>query len=254
MTYTPQNRLEEVLVKAATDAMHRLGFYQELIRSDLFFIQEGDSYTAQGRTKLEAEYRLRLAKIEWNGLSCIPVFSSLTRLQEFVRHEATYVALNALEIMKITQGENLMLNPGAKYGKHFTKEEIASIINGTIFKQHEELTFAKGTKLQIGEPARYPTELVAALTRLFQREKRVRLAYVAICSMSGSDERPHTLIAVYTTGDWDALVASAGMIVRDVSTPDPPVDFVRIDGTSEIDLYFLKLCKPFYKKKFLGLF
>jgi hypothetical protein len=49
-------------------------------------------------------------------------------------------------------------------------------------------------------------------------------------------------------------MASAGIVARDVQSPDPPVDFLQITGRGGIEDYFLRECKPFYERKLFGIF
>ena len=83
----------------------------------------------------------------------------------------------------------------------------------------------------------------------------VKRAYLAHFFDPERDQKPHTLIAIESTGDWDQTAAGAGLIARNVAVPDPPVDFMPITGKGGIEDYFRQGIKPFYeKKKFLGLF
>lgn len=154
----------------------------------------------------------------------------------------------------MTQGANLLMNPGADYGKEFPKEEIASIIDGSLFRPTERFVAQKDTQVMIGQPANYPTELVAALTRLFKKTRAVKRAYVAHFFNPENDEKAHTLIAIEVTGDWASVMAGVGIVARDVPSPDPPTDFIQITGSGGVEDYFLRDCKPFYERRLFGLF
>lgn len=67
MTFQPQNRLEESLIKASTDPAHRPQFYKDLVEHDLFIIEEGPPPEMSGRRMLAEGYELNLRHIEWNG-------------------------------------------------------------------------------------------------------------------------------------------------------------------------------------------
>lgn len=254
MPFDPQNTLEKSLVHAASDPAHRPQFYKDLVESDFFIVQEGPPPETSGRKTLSEGTSLQLRNIEWEGRSYIPVFTSLPRLQATIQAEVGYLALNALEFMKITQGAELLLNPGSDYGKAFTKEEIASIVDGSIWKPTEQYIAKKETQVMIGQPSNYPTMLADSLTRYFKKTKQVKKAYLAHFFNPDNDEKPHTLVAVQVTGDWDSVMAGAGMVARDTEVPDPPVDFLQITGRGGIEDYFTNDCKPFYERKLLGIF
>ncbi|WP_162932657.1 enhanced serine sensitivity protein SseB C-terminal domain-containing protein [Solimonas sp. K1W22B-7] len=113
----------------------------------------------------------------------------------------------------------------------------------------------KDTQVLLGQPSRHPDALAAALERLFKTRTQVKRAWLAHFHNPETGDPPHTLIAVEATGDRDALIAEAGMVAQNVSIPDPPVDFVAITGHGGgVEDYFLKSAKPFYSRRFLGLF
>jgi hypothetical protein len=254
MAFEPQNDLERSLTLAASDAAHRPQFYKDLVQSELFVIQEGPAPDTSGRTVLEQGYMLQIQPLDWNGKPYLPVFSSLPRLQATLHAEKGFLAMNALEFMKITSGADLLLNPGSDYGKELTKEEIASILDGSIWRPSERFVSKQATQIMIGQPANYPSELVNALSRYFKKTKGVERAFVAHFFNPERDEKAHTLIAMEIHGDWDAIMAGAGIVARDVPSPDPPVDFIQLNGRSGLDDYFLHECTPFYRRKRFGLF
>jgi hypothetical protein len=171
-----------------------------------------------------------------------------------LREEVGYLALNAIELMKITQGAEFILNPGADFGKEFTKQEIASLIDGSIWQPTEKYVAKEATQVLIGQPKNYPKELVNALMRYFKTQKNVKRAFLAHFINPQRDEKAHTLIAVEFVGDWESIMAGAGIVARDVHVPDPPVDFLPMTGKDGIEDYFRRDCKPFYERKLFGLF
>lgn len=253
MSFDPQNLLEQSLMQAASDPAHRPQFYRDLASADVFIIQEGP-IEAPGGTVLKEGQTIRIRHMELDGKTYIPVFSSLPRLQAVIREEVTFVAMNAIELMKIIRGAEFVLNPGSDYGKEFTKEEIASIVDGSIWHPTESYLAKKDEQVRIGQPANYPTELASALARYFKSQKGVKRAFLAHFFNPQQDEKPHTLIAVEFSGDWNPIVAGAGMVTQGVKIPDPPVDFLAMTGKGGIEDYFRKDCKPFYERKRFGFF
>ncbi len=205
---------------------------------------------------LEQGMELKIAPIDMNGKPYLPIFSSLTRLRAAIQNEVGNLAMNALEFLKIIHGAELVLNPGSDCGKEFTREEIAGILDGSIWRVNA-YTVEKPTKVFLGQPSRYPHALVEALSRLFKGKVQVQSAYLAHFFNPVAGDKSHTLIGIETAGDWDELVAEAGMVASNVEIPDPPVDFLRMTGKAGVEDYFHKSCKPFYtkgKKKWFGIF
>ena len=257
MSFDPENDLERSLVKAANDRAFAPQFYRELARADLFIIQHGKQSPekADRIITLKEGETIQIQNIEYKGKPHVPIFSSLTRLRATLDSKVTYLGINALALLKLTKGSALFLNPGSDYGKEITAKEAASILDGSIWQPTERFATQKETQVKIGEPANYPVELVAALTRLFKSKKQVNRAWLAHFFNPERDKHPHTLIAIETTGSYDEIAAEVGIVAGSVNMPDPPLDLIQITGRSGgFEDYFLKKTKPFYERRFLGLF
>jgi len=255
MAFEPHNKLEHSLVQAATDPAHRPQFYKDFVQSDIFIIQHGKRPPEEHRrvTLSEGE-KIQIENIEFDGKRYIPIFSSLPRLRATITGEVAYLGINALEFLKITMGSALLLNPGSDYGKEITPEEAASIVDGSLWQPNERYVTQKEVKVMIGQPKNYPKELVDALTRFFKTKKHVKRAWIAHFFNPDRDEKPHTLIAIDASDAFEEITSEAGIVARNVKIPDPPVDFLPITGRGGIEDYFVKETKPFYERRFLGLF
>lgn len=253
--FAPENDFERSLVKAATDPAHRPQFYRDFVKADILVIQHGLVPEKPAKITLAKDMALKIAPIEMNGKPYLPVFSSLARLRAVIQNEVGFLAMNALELLRITQGAELMLNPGSDYGKEFTREEIAGILDGSIWRTTPYVV-EKPTQVLLGQPTRYPHALVEALARLFTGKREVQAAYLTHFFNPAAGDKSHTMIAIEATGDWDHLVAEAGMVAANVDVPDPPVDFLRMTGKAGLEDYFRETCRPFYKarKKWFGIF
>lgn len=259
MSFEPQNDLERSLVRAATDPAHRPQFYRDFTASDIFIIQHGARPPERhGETVLNEGAHVQIRNIEHNGKLHIPIFSSLERLRVLLTGEAAYLGINALEFLRMTKDTPLLLNPGSSYGKEFTESEIASILDGSIWKPTERYVVQKPTTVMFGQPKNYPKELTDALCRLFATVSEVKRAWLAHYFNPERDEKPHTLIAIEHSGNWEHVAGQAGMVAKDIMIPDPPVDFMQVKSAATtaggVEDYFLNKLEPFYKRKrFFGL-
>lgn len=259
MSFEPRNALEQSLVKAAKDPAHRPQFYEDFLASEIFIIQHGEPPPKEvKRVTISAPTKLQIQNIEHNGKPYIPIFTSLDRLRATLKREATFMGINAREFLNIVKGSAVLLNPGSDYGKEFTASEINSLLDGSVWKPTEQITFQKPTKVLFGQPKNYPKDLTDALSRLFATLPEVERAWLAHFFNPERDEKPHTLIGIEQSGNWDSVVGQAGVVARNVKIPDPPVDFTQVikgGGEGLMQDYFLKDTAPFYKKKRLfGLF
>jgi hypothetical protein len=253
MAFEPQNEMERSLLRAATDPAHRPQFYRDFVASQIFVINAGEPPGPDGETTLREGYSMRLQTVEMDGKTYLPIFSSLPRLQAALQGQARYVALNALEFLKITRGADLVLNPGADYGKVFTAAEVESILDGSIGRPQETYVVPEETRVLIGQPANYPTELVEALKRLFAERKDVKRAWLAHFQDPARDAKAHSLVALEVAGEWDEIAAAVVIVARDTPFPDPPLDLLQITGQEGVEDYF-KSIEPFYERKRFGIF
>ena len=255
VNFEPQNDLEKSLVIAAGDPTHRPQFYRDLAHSDIFVIRYGGPPPPEAERgfTLAAGTPIQLRHFERDGKTYLPIFSSLPRLQAVLKEEATYLRINALELLKIARGTALLLNPGSDYGKEITADEAARIADGSIWQPTERYVTPQATKVLLGQPKNYPTELVDVLTRFLKTKKQVKRAWLAHFFNPERDKVPHTLVVIEASGDFDALSAEAGIVAQSVKIPDPPLDVMRLTGQGGFEDYFVRQTHPFYQKRFLGL-
>jgi hypothetical protein len=248
--FTPENELERSLIKASTDPAERPRFYQVLAAANVFVITPGVVPAEAEATTLAPGTLLNLSMIEFGGKSCIAFFSSLTRLQAILQSEVGYIQTNALALLKITKDTPLVLNPGSEYGKEFTPEEVASIVNGTV-GQTTVHTTERPTEVLLGQPKDYPQEMVDTLIRLFRGLPEVERAYLAQIHDTAQATPPHALIGIAVSSDWDKVLAQTGLVAQQVSFPNPPLDIIRIGSGESLDSYLLTT-KPFYQRAWLS--
>lgn len=260
MAFVPVNSLEESLMKAASDPAGRPQFYRDFLVSTVYLVQHGVQPPSLHQTVvLEAQQTLKIQNTIHNGVPHVPIFSSLERLQAAITGEVAYIGINAHELLGIVNGSPVLLNPGSDFGKEFSVSEVASLVDGSIWKPTERYVVEKPTKVLLGQPKNYPTQLVQALSRHFATVPEIRKAWLAHYFNPTRDKMPHTLIGIEHSGKWDVIVSSAGMVANGTSIPDPPIDFMHVSESHADDegviSYFRQSCRPFYaKKKLFGLF
>lgn len=104
------------------------------------------------------------------------------------------------------------------------------------------------SKFLIGQPTRYPDDLVDTLKKLFAHHQSVQRAYIAQFFDPSQHQRPHLLVGLEVAEPWDKVFNEAAVIAHNTQTADSPVDFLRITGTGPIEDYFLKQAKPFFER------
>lgn len=254
MGFVPENELERSLMRAAADPAHRPQFYRDLVRSQIFLVSDRPLPAAMtGSVTLSEATELQIRNIEHEGVAYVPIFSSVLRLRMTITEDVTSIGTNAGEFLKITRGSALWLNPGSDYGKVITAEEAASIVDGTIWQPAERHVIPSGSQIQIGPPTGAPEELVGALERFFKTKMEVRRAWLADIQ-EHRETSPHLVIGLEVTGSFDAIAAEVGIVVGQLEIPRQPFDLVQVTGKGALDSCFLNRLRPFYRRRFLGIF
>ncbi|GGO08121.1 enhanced serine sensitivity protein SseB C-terminal domain-containing protein [Saccharibacillus kuerlensis] len=247
MGFEPRNELERTLAAAVHDPSRRKEFYEELQCSEIYTLHMGGDAPGEDGI-LQEKMKVRLPSVEIAGKTYLPVFTSLPMLQNFIDREMRYLSMNAIDLFGLVRGSDVWLNPGGEFGKEFSASEIESLLDGSLLGVPESYTVDCETQVMLGSPSTVPNDLLNELAEVFDKLPNVMLAYNAHYYNPATGEPPHTLIAVEAKGNWEQVVRAASLRSSSAHVPEPPVDFLRLDGTSGFETYFESNCEPFYQK------
>ncbi len=141
MLFIPENELERALVAAVKDPVSAADFYRLLLESDLLVLG-----TAEGQENASEKFalapggKLNLISGLKDGSRYLPVFSSLRRMQEYVKQESKYISVNGRSLLDLTRGAPVTLNPASEYGKALSAQQIAQLLQAQPFYQHRPTT------------------------------------------------------------------------------------------------------------------
>lgn len=246
MPFISENKLEEALVAAVKNPATAQNFYRLLLESDLLVLGTvEDQDTGQAKFSLEPGGRLALITGEKNdGQKFLPVFSSLARMQAYVKEEAKYLAINGRALFETTRGAPLVLNPASEYGKELSPQEIDHLLD----PQTADAPEPPAAKTIMGE-ADYPMALVNGLTALFQARPDVQTAWMIQVTFADRGLQPHPLIGIETSGDMASLVQQIERIAESTA-PDMVFDVQRVDRKNLLGMADALLqAEPFYTNR-----
>jgi hypothetical protein len=223
MAFEPQNKLEEALMQAASTPSAKPRFLKTLLESEIYIVQNDPI-------------------IENDDIRYRPMYSSPIRSKS----ETNAVSVRAKEFLESARGTDFILNPGSTYGRTFSADEVADLLDGGIWLPKDEEVKERESQIMLGQPANYPTELVETLKRFFQRRDEVKRAWLGHIYDPLSDENAHSLVAIEVDDNWDEISSQTGTVASAVKIPDPPVDILQISGNGGIEDYFLNDVEPFY--------
>jgi hypothetical protein len=247
MAFEPENDLERTLMRAAKEPAARPEFYRLLLESDLLVLGtvDGQSCDAVKSATVQPGQHLKIASVEINGRTSYPLFSSLTRLQAYIRTKEDFLSMKGRSLFEGTPGASFVLNPGSDYGKELLPGEVARLLDPNA-NTPEHITIQKPTRALIGQPSVYPHNLVNALKGEFEKRSDILAAYLVQIAFEGKTEPPHPLIGVEVTGNWNAVSAEIGRIAR-IVMPGALIDVAPVDRAKN-DTMTASLLKtePFY--------
>lgn len=144
MTFIPENKLEELLIKVADtrglNKEYETQFYKEFLSSDIFVLvnkeigkEDGAKLIADNNTKIDFVAR------RINGKPCLPIFSSLIRLRAYIDTSRPLIKLNTKDLLESIDPQlTVMLNLNSEYGKEFTPSEVKRLLEAAIFENKKE--------------------------------------------------------------------------------------------------------------------
>lgn len=240
---------ETLLRKAADNPAYRVEFIKRILNEKLLLISNSD-LGPEGFIKLQENTKVSVLTFS-DGR--IPLFTSEQRIFDkgVIKKEVKFLEARAEDIFSFLKGATLILNPYSDYGKEFNPQEVERILNGTYFNNAvTEIKVEEDTKVLIGQPAKYPTEIVNALIKLFSNKPEITAAYLGWIKNPTNNEPPHYIFGIKTTGVWADISSEAGFTTKELLPKEEIIDLVQIhENDTFLDGYFTKKTEPFYKKR-----
>ncbi|MGC3962353.1 MAG: enhanced serine sensitivity protein SseB C-terminal domain-containing protein [Rhodocyclaceae bacterium] len=245
----PTNDLERKLMLAADDPASRPEFYEALLGAEVFVIGFTDT-EGEGVATIPAGAKVSIVNWEKNdGTPIVPFFTSLETLQKALKEEARYLALPARSFFEITLGSFLVLNPASPYGKEFFPNEVKALLDTGMNHAPQTRVVQKETKVLLGQPANYPSEMVSALTALLAKHPEVKAAYLCLMHDASTGEKPALVVGFEGEGDLGKAMQAAGSVAADTAPKGELVDFTVLKrGEAGLSDYMFKSVKPFYER------
>jgi hypothetical protein len=240
MLFVPENELERALVKAVKIPSSAPDFYRLLLESDLLVLGTAQGQEAATETfTLTPGSNLNLVTGLKDGHQYLPVFSSVLRMQDYVKQESKYLSINGRALLDLTRGAPVILNPASEYGKELTAAQVEQLLGPSRPFNPQPPT--------VGE-AEYPMPLVEALTRVLAADPLVEAARMIQVTFADRAQEPHPLVGIEASPaiDFRRLV-DAIQQETESAAPGAVFDVHRIDrafSNSVTDA--LLQAEPFY--------
>ncbi|MEO8301954.1 MAG: enhanced serine sensitivity protein SseB C-terminal domain-containing protein [Rhizomicrobium sp.] len=242
MLFIAENELEKALVEAVKAPSSAPEFYRLLLETNLLVMG-----TVEGQEEAQQEFslspggRLSLVTALKDGSQYLPVFSSLARMQEFVKQESKYLSIKGRALLELTLGGPLILNPASQYGKELSPQEVQQLLSGPA--PHSDARVIAGE-------ADYPMPLVQALMSVFATRPDIETAWMIQVTFADRAKQPHPLVGIELDAklgsDWSSLL-QAIQAAAETHVPDMLFDIQRVDRRNPAGMTSaLTQAAPFY--------
>ncbi|MCP4268423.1 MAG: hypothetical protein GY777_23080 [Candidatus Brocadiaceae bacterium] len=246
--FIAENTLEELLIRASQgDAVAQKEFYPVFWNSEIIISGTTDG-KINGNGQLEADSKLMIQNFDFNGKPAIKIFTSLRRFQESITENREYVSMKAKDLFEIVGPQRAMLNPYSDYGKEFLPNEFAGLADGTINDAIRPMTVQKDTQVMLGQPSKYPTKLINALSSHFNELNSVSKAYLAHIVVPDENSVPHNVIGIKAVSgvDYREILNRTSHIIEANLDKNELLDFIPIEAGNAIADYMINETEPFY--------
>jgi len=236
--------LEDLLRKSANESGLWPSFYKAILSSELIVLTDKASKN-DGQTVLKADTSVNIVSFK-DGK--IPAFTSTDRIFDkgVIKNEVPFIGLNGRDLLELTKGDALILNPFSDFGKEFTPDEIKSLLDGTLFNPNIHET-TKDTRVQLGIPAQLPVGFENSLIEFSKTRIEIDSTYVAIIDRIDSGEGPNLIVGLKIESNEKEIFGELSNALRPYVKNGKHIELTRITGTGGLSSFFNKI-EPIYKK------
>lgn len=240
MLFIPENELEKALVRAVKEPHRAADFYRLLLTSDLLVLGSVEGHeSATEAFSVAPGGKVSLVTGIKDGGQYLPVFSSLPRMQDYVKQESKFLAVNGRALLDLTRGAPVILNPASEYGKELTADQVRQLLDAP-----------QSRPLAVGA-ADYPAALVDMLRGLFADRPEIETAWVIQAIFADQPQLPRPVVgieAASTGADWPHLMRAIEA-AAEKSIPGQLFDVQPVDRRNPTGFTgSLLQCEPFYRR------
>lgn len=238
--------LAEIIEKAGTIGEYRAVFYEKFLKTDIYVLvkkgyDEGNSFNANAPIITFEDQK-------------IPVFTDPKHIydQGAIQDEMSYMKVNGRSFLELAMGHTIIINPFSKVYKELVPNEIADMLNGSIFNVMKDNVAHIHLPVLIGKPEHEPLDLLRDLKTTFTAIPSISSAYLGWLFNERIDQKPHYIFAVECTTKNAAEFKEIADVISNLCKPhlkkEEYIDIVRLEKNGNFSDYFYNQDQPFYTK------
>lgn len=151
--FEPENGLEALMQAAGKDPAVAPMFYRTLLESEIYVLTPEAPMQPGRRRSLKFQEELKVATVEFQGMTWLPAFTSKKRISDYIKERETCLGAAARNLFKMLPNANFWLNPLSECQKPLPASEVALLMNGAIFETLRKSDLADRGRLR-GKPLR----------------------------------------------------------------------------------------------------
>jgi hypothetical protein len=232
--FEPENDIERMLMRAATEPAARPAFARALMDAENFIVLACDRPLVpgpDGKATVPTGARLTMKTATRDEQQLIAFFTAPSRARAWYKGEHIVAPDKARDLFARHHNESFFLNPGSAYGKEFLPGEVKGLLNGHFGDEPETEIIEKPEQVLPAHPKEIPTDLIAALGRELGALKSVRSAYLML-AMRSSKSGQSWMLGVDHNGSWEDVRAAIGRALKGDVLSGWMLDAVSLDRTS----------------------
>jgi hypothetical protein len=240
MPFEPENDIEVALLRAAQNPDAATDLHRLMLNGDLLVLGTvAGQEDATRKVSLEPGGKLQLVVGDRQGEKFLPLFTSLTRMQAYLKEPGKYLAANGRALLDLTRGAPVTLNPGSEHAMDFSPETVARILDSQILQGRPKVNLG----LEV-----FPPGMVEVLTAIFAKNLAISAAWIIGVEFADRGGVRHPLVGIETSGDMAALLSDIERAAQ-VSLPGLLFDVQRVDRKRPIGMAEAMLqLEPFYER------
>jgi len=232
--FEPENDIERMLMRAATEPAARPAFARALMDAQVYVVFVSDKVPLagpDGQLTVPAGAKLSLQAATRGEEKFLAFFTARSRAREWFKGEHIVMPDKARDLFERHHNASFFLNPGSAYGKEFLPGEVLGLLNGHFGDEPQTETIQKPEQVLLAHPKEIPADLIAALARELGAVSSVRGAFLMEAMRSGKSE-PSWMLGVDHNGLWEDVRVAIGRALKDDVLSGWMLDAVSLHSSS----------------------
>jgi SseB protein C-terminal domain/SseB protein N-terminal domain len=215
--FEPENDIERMLMRAATEPAARPAFARALMDAQIYVVFVSDKpplIGPEGEFTVPPDAKLSLQAATRGEERLVAFFTAPSRAREWFKGNHIVMPDKTRDLFARHHNAAFFLNPGSNYGKEFLPGEVKGLLNGHFGDEPQTEIIQKAEQVLLAHPKEIPADLIAALAREFGQLSSVRSAFLMLAQRSGKSE-PSWMLGVDHNGSWEDVRAAIGRAIKD---------------------------------------